>query len=98
MALAIKIQDQNHRDLGAFGDDPAETLAHLCAKAPREYLLRGIHPHADTMFNPYQLGIIIEEIDATNVEQPAERRALERLREAADMAIRKRGYLYFVGD
>lgn len=70
----------------------------MCHKAPKGSLLRGIDPYGDTMFNVIQLDQLIEEIDSMAVDLPIEREALSTLRAAADTAIRKRGYLYFVGD
>jgi hypothetical protein len=98
VAIDIKVQDQVHGVLEIFGDDPSETLAQVCARAPRGSLLRGVHPYGDTMFNMVQLEFLIDEIDGTTAKHPAEQEILSRLRIAADTAIRKRGYLYFVGD
>jgi hypothetical protein len=50
------------------------------------------------MFNMVQLDFLLDEIDTTEVENPAEREALDRFRAAAQTAISKRGYLYLSGD
>lgn len=98
MALTIIIQAQDHTETSRYSDDPEGTLARLCSGAPQRLLVRGIHPHADTMFNTYQLGLIIDEIDAMSVSDPVEKRAWDELREAAMTAVRQRGYLWFNGD
>ncbi|MCP2290972.1 hypothetical protein [Nocardia amikacinitolerans] len=98
MALDIVVQDINHAEEHRFGDDADETLFRLCAAQPEASLLRGICPYGDTMFNRYQLGLILDQIEGIEVRTDAERQAVDLLRRAASIALRVNGYLLFIGD
>ncbi|MCP2316519.1 hypothetical protein APR12_001856 [Nocardia amikacinitolerans] len=78
--------------------DVDETLFRLCAAQPETSLLRGIYPYGDTMFNRYQLGLILDQIEGIEVRTDAERQAVDLLRRAASIALRVNGYLLFIGD
>ncbi|MET7772985.1 hypothetical protein [Nocardia sp. NPDC005366] len=98
MALDIVVQDINHAETHHFGDDADETLYRLCAAQPETSLVRGIYRYGDTMFNRYQLGLILDQIEAIEVRTDAERQAVDLLRRASSIALRTNGYLLFIGD
>ncbi|MET8777777.1 hypothetical protein ABZV58_22465 [Nocardia sp. NPDC004654] len=98
MASDIVVQDINHAEEHHFGDDANETLFRLCAAQPETSLVRGIYRHGDTMFNRYQLDLILDRIEGIEVRTDAERQAVELLRRAESIALRANGYLLFVGD
>ncbi|MBF6341528.1 hypothetical protein IU450_37450 [Nocardia abscessus] len=98
VALDIVVQDINHAEMHRFGDDANETLFRLCAAQPETSLVRGIYRCGDTMFNRYQLGLILDQIEGIEVRTDAERQAVDLLRRAASIALRANGYLLFVGD
>lgn len=98
MALDIIVQDMNHAELEHVGDDADDTLYRLCAAQPTTTLVRGIFRYGDTVFNRYQLGLILEQIDGIEVRTEAERQAIELLRRVASTALRANGYLVFIGD
>ncbi len=96
--MEIIVQDINHAELEHVGDDRDETLYKLCAAQPESSLLRGIYRYGDTMFNRYQLGLILDRIDDIEVRSDPERQAIELLRRTASSALRANGYLLFIGD
>ncbi|WP_280295565.1 hypothetical protein [Nocardia abscessus] len=98
MAVDIVVQDINHAEIHRFGDDGDETLFRLCAAQPETTLVRGIYRYGDTMFNRYQLGLILDQIEEIEARTDAERQAVDLLRRAASIALRANGYLLFVGD
>ncbi|MBF6191673.1 hypothetical protein U3653_09385 [Nocardia sp. CDC186] len=98
MASDIVVQDINHAEIHRFGDDADETLFKLCTEQPETSLVRGISRYGDTMFNRYQLGLILDQIEGIEVRTDAERQAIDLLRLASSIALRANGYLLFVGD
>lgn len=98
MALDIVVQDINHAEIHHFGDDADETLSRLCAAQPDTNPVRSIRRYCDTMFNRYQLGVILDRIDEIEVRTDAERQAVDLLRRVSTIALRANGYLLFVGD
>lgn len=92
------MQDINHAEEHRFGDGADETLFRLCAAQPETSLLRGIYAYGETMFNRYQLGLILDQIEGIEVRTDAERQAVDLLRRAASIALRVNGYLLFIGD
>jgi hypothetical protein len=98
VAIDIVVQDINHAEIHRFGDDADETLFRLCAAQPDTSLVRGIYRYGDTMFNRYQLRLILNQIEGIEVRTDAERRAVDLLKQAASIAFRANGYLLFVGD
>ncbi len=98
MALDIVVQDINHAEIHRFGDDADETLFRLCAAQPETTLVRGIYRYGDTMFNRYQLGLILDQIEKIEARTDAERQAVDLLKRALSIGLRANGYLLFVGD
>ncbi|WP_159847106.1 hypothetical protein [Nocardia sp. CY41] len=98
MGIDIIIQNQIHERIGLVYGDAGDTLVKYRENAPAGSILRGLHAHADTMFNTTQLAMLLGEIanDLPNNEQEAEMFAV--LRDAAETAIRWNGYLWFSGD
>lgn len=98
MALDIVVQNINHDEVERFSDDADGALFQLCSAQPQTSLLRGVFRYGDTMFNRYQLGLILDQIESIDVHSEAERQALELLRRVATTALRANGYLLFIGD
>ncbi|QLY30310.1 hypothetical protein [Nocardia huaxiensis] len=98
MGLDIVVQNMNHEEKYHFGDDAEDTLYKLCAAQPTTSMVRNVSRYGDTMFNRYQLGVILEQIDGIEIRTDAERQAIDQLREAASIARRANGYLLFIGD
>ncbi len=74
-----------------------ETLFGLCAAQPATSLVRGIYRYGDTVFNRYQLGLLLDEVEGIEARAEAGRQAVDLLRRAASIALRANGYLLFVG-
>jgi hypothetical protein len=66
--------------------------------APQGSMMWAIHGHADTMFNTTQLNALLDEIAGLSPKDDSERELFTVLRNAAETAIRQRGYLWFSGD
>ncbi|WP_157101588.1 hypothetical protein [Nocardia shimofusensis] len=49
------------------------------------------------MFNRYQLGLLLDEVEGIEARAEAGRQAVDLLRRAASIALRANGYLLFVG-
>ncbi|WP_040782111.1 hypothetical protein [Nocardia pneumoniae] len=98
MAIDIVLQAQDHSPIASADPDPTGILGDLCAEAPQGTLLQSIHPHADTMFNAYQLKTLVTEIDTMLARSESHRPVWEGLRSLAIEAIQCRGYLWFSGD
>ncbi|MFC4123905.1 hypothetical protein [Nocardia rhizosphaerae] len=54
--------------------------------------------YADTMFNSYQLTLFVKELAETAARNEREEEVVTVLREAAQDAINRHGYLWFSGD
>ncbi|MFI5499722.1 hypothetical protein ACIA5E_11730 [Nocardia asteroides] len=98
MGLSIVIQNMNHEEQQRYFDDADATLYRLCAAQPESSVVRGIYRYGDTMFNRYQLTLMLKQIDDIEVRSEAEREAVELLRKLASIALRANGYLMFIGD
>ncbi|MGQ4617312.1 hypothetical protein [Nocardia sp. R7R-8] len=98
MSVTIIVQGLSHSEISRYSDDPEGTLLEMCGKAAEGSMLGGIIPHGDTMFNSYQLRFLVDEIDAMPARNDAEKEMWGRLRDAAQTAIRRSGYLWFNGD
>ncbi|MEV6660535.1 hypothetical protein [Nocardia fluminea] len=98
MALDIIVQNMNHEEKFRVSDDPQQTLYLLCEAQPRDRIVRGIYRDGDTMFNTWQLKLLLEQTEDIQVEDAAQRAALDQLRHLSNLAIRANGYLMFIGD
>ncbi|MGW6623472.1 hypothetical protein ACWF99_19800 [Nocardia sp. NPDC055002] len=98
MALEIVVQNINHAEQQRIGDDEKDSIYFLCAAQPTTSVLRGVYRYGDTMFNTWQLKIMLEQTEGVTGETEEQRDALEQLRRLADIAIRSNGYLMFIGD
>lgn len=96
MGLAIYVENQLHERVEQLFDDPQETFMKSCENAPVGSVRRGVDRHGDTMFNCYQLNILIGELEDLSADSTTG--AVNRITEAARRAIHLHGYLYFVGD
>ncbi|MFE9578467.1 hypothetical protein ACFYO1_18900 [Nocardia sp. NPDC006044] len=98
MGVSVFIQNQIREKVAEVGGYASDTLGDVILQAPAGSLTRGINRHADTMFNTTQLNFFIEEISSFVPGDDSERELFTVLREAAESAIRRRGYLWFSGD
>ncbi|MCP2163560.1 hypothetical protein [Goodfellowiella coeruleoviolacea] len=96
MGLSVFVQNQIHDEVHQLHDDLDESFMRLCEAGPRASVRRGIVRHGDTVLNPFQLTILIEEITA--LPPDAVNGTITRILDAAEHAIRLRGYLFFSGD
>ncbi|MFD0376945.1 hypothetical protein [Streptomyces sp. NPDC127112] len=96
MGLGIYARDARREKICFASDDPQDSFYQLCAAAPWESLRRGVMKHGETVFNSVQLRRLIEELEAL---PPGESTPVVRdVVEAARLAIRRSGYLQFIGD
>ncbi|MGW5311732.1 hypothetical protein [Nocardia thailandica] len=98
MGIDVIVRNQVHKQLDVLAGSALESLGDVVSNAPSGSLLWGIHKHADTMFNAKQLDALIDEIAALTPRDDLERELFAMLSEAAELAIRQRGYLWFSGD
>ncbi|MFI9410943.1 hypothetical protein [Nocardia gamkensis] len=98
MGIDIIIQNQIHERIALAYGDAEETLVKYRESAPAGSMLRGLHAHADTMFNTTQLAMLLDEIANALPNNDKEAEMLAVLRDAAETAIRRNGYLWFSGD
>ncbi|MFG3614685.1 hypothetical protein [Nocardia sp. NPDC047654] len=98
MGIAIVIQNQVHQKIETITGRPSETLEKMIWDAPTGSMMWAIHGHADTMFNTTQLNVFLDEIAALSPRDDSEKELFSVLRNAAETAIRQRGYLWFSGD
>ncbi|MFD2421862.1 hypothetical protein [Amycolatopsis pigmentata] len=96
LGISIRIENQNHDEVERVVDDVEGSFARICQSAPETSMRRGILPWLDTMLNPYQLGVLVRELESLPGDQTTA--AVSRVIDAAERAIRLRGYLYFIGD
>ncbi|KAA8887982.1 hypothetical protein F3087_12930 [Nocardia colli] len=98
MGVSVFIQNQIHEKIAEVAGYASNTLDDVISQAPAGSLTRGINRHADTMFNTTQLNLFIDEIASFVPGNDSERELFKVLRDAAESAIRQRGYLWFSGD
>jgi hypothetical protein len=91
------VQNQNQGQI-RFIADGLEDLAKFATQLHSRYLLRGIHPYGDTIFNMIQLRFLLAEIEQLEEESPDHLELLQIIKLAANEAIYARGYLRFSGD
>ena len=97
MPLGMEVRNQVHETIRMVGDDkfnPDE----LIKEVPRDSLLWGVDPYADTIFNCRQLKIIIQEMPRLRQDIPGHKETLQIIEMVAEEAIRARGYIVFIGD
>jgi hypothetical protein len=97
MPISVAVQNQNREPIRLAGHG-LEELVRFTRQWPASFLLRGVHPYGDTIFNTIQLRFLLEEIGRLEQEFPDNSEMLEIIREAASEAIFMRGYLEFSGD
>jgi hypothetical protein len=98
LGIAIIIQNQVHGRIETITGRPSDTLEKMIWDAPQGSMMWAIHGHADTMFNTTQLNALLDEIAGLSPKDDSERELFTVLRNAAETAIRQRGYLWFSGD
>ncbi|WP_329614972.1 hypothetical protein OG244_19230 [Streptomyces brevispora] len=96
MSLGIYVRDVRRDQIEFIGDDAEESFGKMCRTAPETSLRRGVMQHGETMFNSYQLYRLVEELTALPPNEVTPK--IQQVLQAAQLAIRKSGYLYFVGD
>ncbi len=98
VGISIAVQNQIHELVRSFHGPVATTLAEMALEAPTGTMLGEIHAYADTMFNSYQLTLLLDELSSTVTRNEREDEVVHVLREAARDAIDRHGYLWFSGD
>ncbi|WP_157172870.1 hypothetical protein [Nocardia exalbida] len=98
LGIDIIMQNRIHERIELVYGDAEDTLARYRENAPAGSLLRGLHAHADTMFNTTQLTMLLDELANLSSNNDKEAEMLAVLRDAAETAIRRNGYLWFSGD
>jgi hypothetical protein len=96
VGISIRVENQIHQEVDRIYDDVEDSFAKICLSAPECSVRRGITPVLDTMLNPYQLGILVKELESLPDNRTTE--VVARVTDAAQRAIRLQGYLYFLGD
>ncbi|WP_147430055.1 hypothetical protein [Frondihabitans australicus] len=77
-------------------DDSAASIMSFCEAGENSSVRRGVFKYGDTMFNSLQIRRLLDEIEAVPYSERSP--ALHELAEAGYLAIRRRGYLFFLGD
>lgn len=96
MGLSFYIEDQIHQRAELVKDDAQGSIMSLCQTGPEDSVRRSIIKHGDTMLNMYQMRRLTDEL--SGLRDGEHGAAAAKLSEAAERAIRLRGYLYFEGD
>jgi len=100
MAITVFVENMNH-DRVRWYQDEGGGLAELVGlgKASRS-ALAAVYRHGDAMLNTPQLWWLLDEVEGFGADEIPRhvRTAREALVEAANEAIRLRGYLFFSGD
>ncbi|WP_406302977.1 hypothetical protein OHA61_11305 [Streptomyces sp. NBC_00885] len=96
MSLDFHVRDLRHDQIEVFGDSPDDSFRRMCDRAPDTSLRSGVLAHGHTMFNSFQLYRFVEELEGLPEQEMTP--VIQRVLDAARLAIRKSGYLYFVGD
>ncbi|KND34731.1 hypothetical protein [Streptomyces acidiscabies] len=96
MGLDIYVKDVRRDELEYISDDAEDSFGVMCRQAPETSLRRGVMQHGQTMFNSYQLYRFVEELEALPSSEVTPK--IQQVLDGARRAIRKSGYLYFVGD
>lgn len=98
MGISIVVQDQNHGRVRMCGGQVADMLSAMVLGAGTGTMMGEIHAYADTMFNCYQLTLLLDELARTPTGDEREVEVIAVLRAAAEDAIERNGYLWFSGD
>jgi hypothetical protein len=103
MGIEVVLQDERHNDISEMVHDPDEVLAaSLPDMADGSYsCLRFIDPYGDTIFNPMQAAVMIDEWDRLK-RSFSERSAVPLWADIRKLIVRcseePHTYLRFVGD
>ncbi|MBT2477369.1 hypothetical protein [Streptomyces sp. ISL-94] len=96
MGLGIYVKDLRRDEIGFLIDDPEDSFRRMCEAAPRESLRAGVSRYGDTLFNSLQLRRLIEELEALPPNEVTP--VVQAILDSAQLAIRRSGYLLFIGD
>ncbi|WP_030774335.1 MULTISPECIES: hypothetical protein [unclassified Streptomyces] len=96
MGLGIRRLNRAQDVVEEFGDDADDSFLALCVRSPKNTLRRGISPYDLTMFNTPQLERLVVEL----AELPEEEQTpiVKHIVEQGHQAIRRSGYMLFIGD
>ncbi|WP_328393667.1 hypothetical protein [Nocardia sp. NBC_00416] len=92
------MQNQVHQAIETITGPAGSALPDIVLRDPKKPMMQGIHKYADTMFNSYQLQFLLEELKDFEPRSEEEIATISSLRQAAELAIREHGYLWFSGD
>ncbi|SDN62393.1 hypothetical protein [Streptomyces wuyuanensis] len=96
MGLGMRRLNRAQDVVAEFGDDAEDSFLALCARAPEDSLRRGISPYDLTMFNTPQLERLVVELE--ELREDEKDAVVRRVIEESHEAIRRSGYLLFIGD
>jgi hypothetical protein len=96
MGLGMRRLNRVQDVVEEFGDDAEDSFLAMCARAPENSLRRGISPYDLTMFNTPQLERLVVELEQLREEEKVT--VVRRVIEESHEAIRRSGYLLFIGD
>ncbi|MBB6171252.1 hypothetical protein HNR23_001312 [Nocardiopsis mwathae] len=97
MGISVFTEDQIHQREYA-GPELSSATERIFDAATEGTFLSGIHLHADTMFNTWQLTCILEELDSIALRRPEISTDIANVKSLIETIIRKRGYLWISGD
>jgi hypothetical protein len=98
MPLSIKIEDRSHRVIRTLSSDELIKLADFSMSLPSSFLIRGIDPWDDTVFNLLQMKLLRNEIAQLRTDMPNARGMLDFIDNAVSEAMAGGGYIRFAGD
>lgn len=97
MTVRIVVHDRLRKPISDAILESNGFIEELSVQANPQSPLRGVDPAADTMFNEYQLNVIVGELEAWESVGKSGSQQIQELRTAAMTAVRKGGYLWFYG-
>ena len=98
MSISISIENRSHSTVRAIQSGELAHLGEFVMRLPSTYLMRGIDPWDDTVFNLTQMKIIREEIVLLKSREPDSILMLDVIGDAISEAIGIGGYIRFEGD
>lgn len=95
MTLTIIAENRLHKPITDAIRDSSGAIERICAGVDPKNPLYGVDPISDTMFNEYQINVILDYLSIIEVSSRPGSGDVQALRDAASIAARKGGYLWF---
>ncbi|MFZ4177507.1 hypothetical protein ACOZE4_27795 [Streptomyces griseoincarnatus] len=96
MGIAVRVLDGGKGIKSEFTDDNDSSLFKLIADAPESSIRWGVSEFRDTFFNCKQAYQLMREMD--ELPEGKLTPTLRKLRDSAEWAYKRSGYLHFIGD